>query len=362
MRVLLIDLNGPFGPLRSFVELLPAFKSLGVAVEFVVPDRSLDLLDEVAPHASVFVVNRRHSLRRDWEVSRIVQSRLAAGTHIVHANSTTAVRGASLGALIKCAPLVVHLRNSSLSRLERSMLRSVARLPGKVRYIAVSKGAADLVGRMPEGLVTTLGDPVSAPQPRGPRGWNELPRIGVVLNQLPTKGLDIFVDIVSILKGLNIQWEVFGSAGEKSSTSKYVVDSIERLERLQINGGIRYMGVVPSMSSVFCSLDVALVTSRRESFSRICAEALLAGTPLVAPDIPGLIDTVDGGRLAQMYPPGDPAAAAASIRRVLNDLPSALDRSRTGMQWGSGKFSPEVVAVEMAGIYRGILCGPGPAT
>ena len=51
MRVLLIDLNGPFGPLRSFVELLPAFKSLGVAVEFVVPDRSLDLLDEVAPHA-----------------------------------------------------------------------------------------------------------------------------------------------------------------------------------------------------------------------------------------------------------------------------------------------------------------------
>lgn len=36
MRIIVVDLNGPFGPLRSYVELVPEFQRRGVDVEFIV--------------------------------------------------------------------------------------------------------------------------------------------------------------------------------------------------------------------------------------------------------------------------------------------------------------------------------------
>jgi glycosyltransferase involved in cell wall biosynthesis len=257
--------------------------------------------------------------------------------------------------------MVVHLRNSRLSRLEVVMLRSLACTPNPVRYIAVSGGAACTIEGLPKDAVTVLGDAVSAPRARGTRGLNDPARVGLVLNQQPTKGLDIFVEAVAKLASSNIQWEVFGSAGIVPPPAGYVAESMSRLSQMGVADKVHFRGIVPSMTAEFQKLDAFLITSRRESFSRVAAEALMSGLPLVAPVIPGLIETVDGGRLAHMYPLADASAAASAVQVVLSDYHSALSMAQIGMRWGESRFSADAVAGEMRKLYTELLVRPTSA-
>lgn len=56
-----------------------------------------------------------------------------------------------------------------------------------------------------------------------------------------------------------------------------------------------------------------------ESFGIVLAEAMAAGLPIVASDIPGYRDVARDGQEAILVTPGDPAALVAGVARVLDD-------------------------------------------
>lgn len=56
-----------------------------------------------------------------------------------------------------------------------------------------------------------------------------------------------------------------------------------------------------------------------ESFGIVLAEAMAAGIPIVASDIPGYRDVARHGVEALLVPPGDPDALADGVRRILDD-------------------------------------------
>lgn len=58
-----------------------------------------------------------------------------------------------------------------------------------------------------------------------------------------------------------------------------------------------------------------------ETFGRVIAEAFAAGTPVVASEIGALAELVRVGETGLLFPPGDPAALAAAVRRLLGDPP-----------------------------------------
>ncbi|MDH4144876.1 MAG: glycosyltransferase family 4 protein [Acidimicrobiia bacterium] len=95
-----------------------------------------------------------------------------------------------------------------------------------------------------------------------------------------------------------------------------------------------------------------------ESFGVVLLEAMAAGTPVVASDLPGYRDWTGGGQAAHLVPPGSPVALAEGIRAVLEDsgrrdaLRAAGDRVARG-------FSFEVVAERYLTIYEALLA-PGP--
>jgi phosphatidylinositol alpha-mannosyltransferase len=80
-------------------------------------------------------------------------------------------------------------------------------------------------------------------------------------------------------------------------------------------------------ADVFCAPSL-----RGESFGVVLLEAMAAGTPVVASDLSGYSNVVRAGRDALLVPPGDAAALAGALRRVLGDerLASALVASGTG--------------------------------
>jgi phosphatidyl-myo-inositol alpha-mannosyltransferase len=88
-----------------------------------------------------------------------------------------------------------------------------------------------------------------------------------------------------------------------------------------------------------------------ESFGIVLVEALAAGVPVVATDIPGYREVIRDGVDGLLVPPSDAAALASAIRRVLVEpgLASALAQAGRAR---SREFSWDVVVPRIEAIYE----------
>jgi phosphatidylinositol alpha-mannosyltransferase len=106
---------------------------------------------------------------------------------------------------------------------------------------------------------------------------------------------------------------------------------------------ITFLGSVPNrdLPPIHAACDLFLGASvGGESFGIVLVEALAAGLPVVASDIPGYDEVVRDGLDGLLVPPRDPGALAAAVARVLDDpaLSASLasagrDRARS-FDWG----------------------------
>jgi glycosyltransferase involved in cell wall biosynthesis len=73
------------------------------------------------------------------------------------------------------------------------------------------------------------------------------------------------------------------------------------------------------MPSFFALCDVLAVTSLNstEAFGLVQVEAMLAGTPVVATDLPGVREAVRSTGMGRIVPPNDPPALAAALTEVI---------------------------------------------
>ena len=79
-----------------------------------------------------------------------------------------------------------------------------------------------------------------------------------------------------------------------------------------------------------------------EPFGIVAVEAMAAGRPVIASAVGGLANTVIDGETGLLVPPGDPAALATAIERLLDDRAlgsrlgaSGRDRARAWFDWDS---------------------------
>jgi phosphatidylinositol alpha-mannosyltransferase len=91
-------------------------------------------------------------------------------------------------------------------------------------------------------------------------------------------------------------------------------------------------------ASVFCAPALG-----GESFGVVLLEAMAAGTPVVASDIPGYGNVARADLDATLVPPGDPAALAAALRRALADDDLAV-RLRAAGRARAEEFSMDHLA------------------
>lgn len=93
------------------------------------------------------------------------------------------------------------------------------------------------------------------------------------------------------------------------------------------------LGRVPDegLPGCFASADMFVSPALGgESFGIVLAEAMAAGLPVVASDIPGYRDVARHGREALLVPPDDDAALATAIRRLLDDPALCQSLGRRG--------------------------------
>ena len=106
---------------------------------------------------------------------------------------------------------------------------------------------------------------------------------------------------------------------------------------------IEHYDWVDDAAGLMRHLDVLVVPSREEPWGAVAAEALVAGTPVVATRVDGLADVVEDGVTGALVAPGRPAELAAATVRVLAGRASlgAAARDRAG-RFGAEAFAERV--------------------
>ena len=240
--------------------------------------------------------------------------------HVVHAHEPFAPSVATHAARWGGAPVVAtfhaYAERSRLLRAAAPVLRRIWRRLD-VR-IAVSEAAKAHVHRVfPDGAVRVI-----------PNGVEIELFTGADPIELPQGRRILFVNRLDKRKGFPVMVDAFGLLATTHPDSLLVVAgdgreraAIRRLpratrRRVLLLGNVPHHLLPPyhAACQAFCA-----PASGQESFGIVLVEAMAAGLPIVASDIPGYRDVVRGGEDGLLVPPGNPGAVAAALRRVLDD-------------------------------------------
>ena len=95
-----------------------------------------------------------------------------------------------------------------------------------------------------------------------------------------------------------------------------------------------------------------------ESFGIVLVEAMAAGLPVVASDIPGYDEVVTDGVEGLLVPPGDSAAVAKAAGSILDD-PGLAVRFATAGRARAETFDWRMVGARLEALYRrAVATGP----
>jgi len=118
---------------------------------------------------------------------------------------------------------------------------------------------------------------------------------------------------------------------------------------------IRFVGERTDMPAVYSALDVFVLASYREGFSRAAMEAAACGVPMVLTDIRGCREIGSDGIELLLVPPHDSAALAGAVGRLLGD---PVLRSRLGaaaQDRSADAFDQRAVARASLNAYSEVL-------
>ncbi len=146
---------------------------------------------------------------------------------------------------------------------------------------------------------------------------------------IPTKAPDILLDALARLPPGAAVVDLFGTAGPYHGRHDYAEALAPRLR----HPAIRRLGPVPheQMAAALFDADVVAVPSIWiENAPFIIREAFAAAAPVVASDLGGMAEMVRDGVNGLLFPPGDVAALAGQLQRLI-DEPELLPRLRDGI-------------------------------
>ena len=258
-----------------------------------------------------------------------------------------------LATLLARVPTMVTFHATRAPTPERWVFRHVTRwfrpLASRVtEAVAVSPSAArcaePLMGRRVEVV---------------PNGIDPTPFVRARPLSLPPGRTLLFVSRLDRRKGLGVLLRAFARLAARHRDLQLVIcgDGPCRSEVEGLPGPLRrrviMLGAVSDavLPSVYAAADVFVAPATgRESFGVILLEAMAAGRPVVASDLPGYREVLRDGEDAMLVPAGDPASLARAVSVVLDSPGRASELARRGRA-RVRSFDWEVVASRLEALY-----------
>lgn len=297
-----------------------------------------------------------------------ITGRWADWAEVLHAQAFPSIVPVGVAAGVRNRPWLASLHTSHFLRRARQrrwrpVLRRLVRWPrhvlaASVEIAEVARGLAPevRVEALPNGVETDRFRPVSPAFPAGPGE-----RVVVVPRRLvPKNGVEHLVravpQIVAAVPGA--RFLLIGDGPERG-----------RLEALAASLGVgeavRFLGARPhtEMPALLASGEIAVLPSLMEATSVAALEAMACELPVVATQVGGLPELVDG-EVGRLVPPGDPGALAEGVVALLGDgdLAEMGRRARVRVE---ARWSNDRLVERHLTIYEDLVAGrsvrpPGP--
>jgi glycosyltransferase involved in cell wall biosynthesis len=123
---------------------------------------------------------------------------------------------------------------------------------------------------------------------------------------------------------------------------------------LDVADAIAWVGYADPVGDVYAAADVVVNPARREAFGRVAAEALLAGTPVVATRVEAVPEVLRDGADALLVEPNSSDELAGAIARLLEDGELARRLVASGAERVAREFTPERSLAGFAAAVRAL--------
>ncbi|MEM6773143.1 MAG: glycosyltransferase, partial [Bacteroidota bacterium] len=183
------------------------------------------------------------------------------------------------------------------------------------------------LGRLPAGStvihngVDVLSINAEATRSRNSRN-RDIKRIGMIARLDPIKDHETLLEAFSLyLRGQGNPPAVLELIGE----GKLRAHLERHAEALGVADLVKFHGSRGGIPDFLGSLDLFVMsTTREEGFGIVLIEALAAGVPIIASDVPACREVLRGGELGKLVMPQDPPSLAIAISYALrSELPAA---------------------------------------
>ena len=112
-----------------------------------------------------------------------------------------------------------------------------------------------------------------------------------------------------------------------------------QIDRLGLSSRVLLTGVFEQADDLLAAADLFVLPSYEEGMSLALLEAMAAGLPIVATNIPGNRELVDHGHHGLLVPPGRPEQLAEAILRILEEPSAAEAMGRAARDRAIARFS-----------------------
>jgi phosphatidyl-myo-inositol alpha-mannosyltransferase len=278
---------------------------------------------------------------------------------VLHAHEPLAPSTSMLAVRASSVPVVAtfhaYQERSRLMELAAPALRTVWRRIDAA--IAVSGAAAAFLGRVIRGDVEIVPNGIDVDLFADPGS----PAVG-----LPPGRRVLWVNRLDPQKGFRVMVRAFAELAMRFEDLSLVVagdgrdrDAVASLPE-PLRGRVVLLGSVPhdDLPAYHAAADVfASPAVGQESFGLVLVEAMAAGVPVVAADIPGYREVVRDGIDGLLVRPRDPRGLAGAIARVLEDQDLAGRLSEAGRA-RADEYSWARVAPRIEAVYERVASGP----
>jgi glycosyltransferase involved in cell wall biosynthesis len=328
--------------------MLPMFKAAGV--------RTIDLK-----------ATRRTDPAALWRLGNLMRR---GQFDIVHAHSfRTELASVFWGRVTGLAPRVVRTVHNVdefyVSPRYGALLRLSAH--GLSKIVAISDAVADYlrtdaqlppdnIVRIYYGIDPAPFFPDALPPSRraegDPLGTNNRPTIGMVARLAPQKGHRVLFDALPAIQMAvpDVHARLIGH--EELST---VAELQAAADARGVGHLVTFEGFRADVARVMADLDVFVLPSLWEGFGLVLVEAMAAGRPVVASAVGPIPEIVVDGVTGLLVPPGDPAALAEAVTRLLRDPELAAAFGRAGRARVEGHLRLDTMVERTEALYDELL-------
>jgi glycosyltransferase involved in cell wall biosynthesis len=168
--------------------------------------------------------------------------------------------------------------------------------------------------------------------------------------------------------------ELFTAARELSATHPNVLllvvgasdtDKPDAIRQAELDdataaAGVRFLGERRDVERLYAAMDIFVIASWREGFSRSGMEAAAMGLPVIATDVRGCRQVVEDEHTGLLIPVRDPGAIAGAVRRLAGDPELRRAMGEAGVKLAHREFDQQRVIDITLATYEEVL-GRAPA-